>query len=296
MKDSMKILVVASVLLGVAAFVSCNWGLKDLEGDAEEEPDVTTDIDGETDAEDRGPEGETPDVPHDPDMEVPPETESPGDPDAPQDPDGAEELEEDAAEEPEPEIGPVCGNGTVETGEACDHTSDFCDPATCRLVAPAGWFECTDGAGNTVFFFLEDWTGLHTYEAFRDHCAAMIEAMTPEDYEHYGLVVITDEAVWDCIEPRLSDWASYYIGLAQDPSGTEPDGGWNWTAKDGAAWVSVAPFDAANGYLASEIDGTGGVGEADCGRLDHDLVLGWRFMDYACEAAMDWDGICSIVF
>jgi hypothetical protein len=239
--------------------------------------------DATPDADDPAAEGV--DVPDDPD----PDADDPGsepDPDA-GDPAG------DPTGDPTTD-GSECGNGTVETGEECDDDSDFC--VDCALTAPEGWVECTDSAGNPAFLLVEDWAGTHTQGEFADHCETMIEGMGPEDYAYYGLAVLSDSDIWDCIRPELGG-GSYYVGLFQDTGASdygEPDGGWYWMADDGTGRTDVDPFDGS-GPIGGSFDNGGGGGNVECGRLQGGGG-GWSFLDYSCDASEAWDGICMIQY
>jgi hypothetical protein len=193
----------------------------------------------------------------------------------------------------EPEREPFCGDGNVAPGEECDDASSMC--VDCMLIPPAGWRRCTDSAGNVVFFLLEDWAGIHSQYDMAEHCRQIIEALAPEGFRDYGLAVLSDEAVWHCIEAALDSARQYYIGLAQRADGAEPAGGWVWGAWNGAAWVEVGSCDFGTWFIPSSIDGTCGTGEVDCGRIMND-GSGWTFWDYGCDSEEDWDGICMIRF
>jgi hypothetical protein len=206
---------------------------------------------------------------------------------------------EDAAPDPveDPTTEPGCGNGTVEAGEECDDGSDFC--VDCELVAPSGWVGCTDSGGDPAFLFIEDWAGAHTQLEYRDHCEAMIEGMGgPAGYRFYGLAVLADRDVWDCIEPSLDGRESYYVGLTQDTGASdysEPDGGWTWMANDGSGETGVAPFDPVAGPIAGELNDAGGSGNVECGRIES-TGGGWTYRDYSCDDPQGWLGICMIQY
>jgi len=222
-----------------------------------------------------------------------------GDPDLTGDTEPSDPAGEDVTADPsedEPTSEPVCGDGTVDPGEDCDDSSDFC--VDCALVAPTGWFECTDSLGNPVFYLLEDWTGTHTAGEMRDHCVSLVEGLSPSGYDYYGLAVFHEEILWTCVEPHLVPGTSYYVGLFQDTTAidyAEPDGGWYWTAYDGSGWIQVDAFDPANTYLPGGFDNGGGGANPECGRIASGMG-GWSFMDYSCDTPMDWDGICMITF
>jgi hypothetical protein len=126
----------------------------------------------------------------------------------------------------------------------------------------------------------------------------MVEGFSPDDFAFYGLATFYDSDLWDCVEPHLDDWTSYYIGLEQDPSASdysEPDGGWYWTAWDGTGWSHVDPFDHSSSYLAGSFDNGGGGGTAECGRIQQGGGS-WTYLDYSCSSPQAWDGICMIRF
>ena len=200
-------------------------------------------------------------------------------------------VEDPAVEETPP--APFCGDGTVDIGEECDDSSTLC--VGCVLTPPAGWARCTDSAGNIFFWFIEDWAGVHTWQAMRDQCLSIIQAMAPQNASIYGLAVFSDRAVWDCISPNLDTGKQYYIGLSQRSDGTEPDGGWVWTVYDGAGWAELGPLECATSPFVCIMDDGCGVGDVDCGRIQND-GSGWSFWDYGCASEEDWDGICMILF
>jgi hypothetical protein len=215
-----------------------------------------------------------------------------GDADVPDaDPDPAEDT---GPGDPGPDTG-GCGDGTVDAGEECDDDSDFC--VDCELLPPAGWVECTDSSGDPAFLFVEDWAGTHTQDEYADHCETMIEDMSPGAHAYHGLAVLADPDTWDCILSELEGGVQYFVGLWQDtadPGYAEPDGGWTWMADDGSGRTDVTPFDGS-GPVAGSFDDGGGGGNVECGRLQGGMG-GWTFLDYSCDAAMDWLGICMIQF
>ncbi|MBW2262680.1 MAG: hypothetical protein JRG91_11955 [Deltaproteobacteria bacterium] len=267
-----------AALASIIFFLTAGCGSVVTKGDAGE--------DGGPDADDPASEGL--DAPGDPDPDA-------GDPSiSDPDPDADDAAEDTVTGDPTSD-GSGCGNGTVDTGEECDDDSDFC--VDCALTAPSGWVECTDSAGNPAFLFIEDWAGTHTQGEFADHCETMIEDMSPEDFAHYGLAVLSDGDIWDCIRPELGA-GPYYVGLFQDTSASdygEPDGGWYWMADDGSGRTDVDPFDGSSGPVPGSFDNGGGGGNVECGRLQSGGG-GWSFSDYSCDASMDWDGICMIQY
>jgi hypothetical protein len=188
----------------------------------------------------------------------------------------------------------LCGNGTVDPGEECDDASAFC--VDCALAPPAGWLECTDAAGNTAFFLIEDWPGNHSANAWRDHCRTTIEGLSPAGYAFLGLATFYDQDLWDCVEPSLTDGTSYWAAARQDPGASdfgEPGGGWYWSAWDGAAWTNVAPIDAGAAWLGASYDNGGGTAPANCARLAPGGGS-WSLSDYSCTSDTNYDGICMI--
>lgn len=269
------------LLPSLCLLVACG----DVVGGGDDDGDTSTDTDpGDT----SGDLGDVGDVPDDTDPGDTPE--DPGD--VPDDPTTDDAGPGDPPVDT-PTDGSLCGNGTVDTGEECDDSSDFC--VDCALVAPTGWVECTDSAGNPAFFLIEDWTGAHTATEFRDHCRTTVEGFSPDDFAFYGLATFYDQDLWDCVEPLLDDSMSYYIGLEQDPGASEPDGGWYWNAWDGSGWSHVDPFDLTSSYLGGSFDDGGGSAPISCGRM-REGGGAWTFMDYSCDSAQDWDGICMIRF
>jgi hypothetical protein len=317
MKITTFLTLISIVAMPLAA---CNWGLMEKPGDGEvqevEDPvvdDGAVEADG-VDAPDRR---DQPDV----DVVEPGEVQDIDLVDAEQDipaDDGPGEPDQ-AGEEPAPVCGngileegeecdsgplnsdttpdacredctnPGCGDGVVDSSETCDNASDFC--VSCQLTPPSGWVACTTSDGRTAFLQVVDWTGDHTWEEFNEYCRTSIETFSPEDYQYYGLAVLADSAVWDCISGSLSGTMQYYIGLKQDRTASdysEPGGGWYWVGYDGSAWTNVAPF--AGGPITGHFDNSGG--DQDCGRLYSD----GNFYDYSCTSAQPWDGICMIQF
>jgi hypothetical protein len=188
-----------------------------------------------------------------------------------------------------------CGDGVVDSGEDCDYVSDFC--SGCTLAAPAGWTACVDSAGNPLFLYIALTPDNVTQAGMGDACVSLIQAMAPRDFQFYGLAVIIDQNVWDCILPMLSTTQYYYVGLDQASSGSEPAGGWRWRAHNGTAWFVVSAYNDANPYFDEVFDNGAGTGEVDCGRLAWDTVSGaWVFYDYGCDSQTNWDGICMIQF
>jgi hypothetical protein len=185
-----------------------------------------------------------------------------------------------------------CGDGYVQAGvEECDDGSGFC--ISCLLAAPVGWTGCTDASGNTLFLHDENWAN-HTYVEFAGRCQSLVEGLSPVGYQYYGLAVITDNAIWDCIAPLLNRSNQYFVGLEQDTAGSEPAGGWRWVAYDGTAWVVVAPLDTGVSYLYFSLNECCGSNPIDCGRLRNEGA-GWYFDDYSCSLRLN-HGICMILF
>ena len=311
----------------VVMATGCNWGLQTSETDAasDQETDVTADgLDVVTDSPADGDEADD-GAPGDPDA-ADPDISDEGVEDPAEDPvedpvedtledpveDAVEDLVEDLVEDPvedpveedpveedpgmEPDGGTDCGNGEVGPGEECDDDSGFC--VDCVLTAPEGWVACTDSEGNKAFLLIEDWAGNHSANAYGDHCRTIIEGFSPEGFAYYGLAVLSDEQIWDCIRPHLSPSQSYYVGLRQDRSAgdySEPDGGWYWVGYDGEGWNNVSGFDHDNTFLSGSFDNTGGTGEADCGRVGRSGAS-WGFMDYSCTDATAWRGICMVQY
>jgi len=331
-----QLLMIAACMLMAFFPGACSWGIvaSEQDGDVTQDPDMTGD--GEIDASaeiDLRPDTDAPrpDI-GDPDIGEP----DAGEPDTGE-PDTGEpdESEPDTIEPDQPDVveddgtGPECGNGIIETGEDCDdgntdetddclndcsdascgdghvHTGvEECDDASpfcldCALTAPSGWIECTDSSGNTVFLLLVDLPGNNDYQAYRDYCQSTIEAMSPQDYEFYGLAVFSDQDVWDCIRPSLDPMASYYIGIEQDssaPDFAEPAGGWYWVGYDGTSWNDLSSYSGTTPYLPGSFDDGGGTtGDAECGRLTRTGGT-WQFSDYGCTTMTTWNGICMIQF
>jgi hypothetical protein len=291
----------------------CEWGVRssgEEDGDVTDLPTDRTDTADTTPDPVPDPDAGDPDVTSDPDIAPDPDA---GDPDAVEpdaddldaadNPDVAPDPDAEEPDEPpdvvdviEDDVGPLCGNGIVESGEECDDASGFC--VDCALTPPSGWIECTDSAGNAAFLFIVTIPGNHPWSDFQDRCVSDVEGYSPEGYQFYGLAVFSDQDIWDCIETSLNNSTQYYIGLGQDITAgdySEPDGGWYWTAYNGTDWVSTAPFDPANGFLPGTFDNGGGGGSVECGRLTH-ASGSWEFSDYSCTASTAWSGICMIQF
>jgi len=213
--------------------------------------------------------------------------------------DAQDEDATDASADPDSEATDVpdlvtCGNGMVDVGEDCDDASDFC--SGCVFADPAGWTRCTSSSGETVFLHVESWAGNRSAMQYRWRCRNVVDGMGPPDTATYwGLAVILDEDVWDCLTPLLGT-DEYYIGLFQDAAGPEPDGGWYWEGWDGTDWTRIADWDPDNGFLAAGMDDTGGGTNVGCGRLQQGGGGAWVFQDYSCGASEPWDGVCGVVY
>jgi len=196
---------------------------------------------------------------------------------------------------------PSCGDGVRDSGEACDEASGFCTGG-CELQAPEGWTGCTTSDGSPVFLLVEAWSGDHMWTEFRDHCREVIEAENPVGYDFLGLVVLSDQNVWECLLPLLSTSYQYFIGLAQDRSVTdyvEPDGGWYWNAWTGSAWENIEAFAGPEWFIAYEMDNDGATNaeEADCMRLRYiSASLEYNSSDCDCAEIVPWRGVCMIQF
>jgi hypothetical protein len=192
-------------------------------------------------------------------------------------------IEEDVAEPP-----PVCGNGIVEIGEECDDTSGFC--AGCVLTAPTEeWTECTDSGGHKAFLLAGNCTG-RSYDSYRNYCKSIVEGFSPVGYRFYGLAVFFDESIWDCIRVSLDTSANYIIGLFQDPTGAEPNGGWYWEAWDGTSWINVADLDTDMTYIGLRLDDLGFGLSIDCGSVGF-AGSQWTFEDNPC-GSLGWNINC----
>lgn len=185
---------------------------------------------------------------------------------------------------------PSCGNGVVESGEECDFSSDFC--VSCHFAAPADWTSCTDSSGNRVFFRIFDPGSNQTWAQARDFCVTTITGLAARDYDYIGLAWFTDSSICTCIGPLLTG-GPYFIGLFQDPGGSEPAGGWYWTASpDGTTWSNVGGFTSGSPCIYGSFDNAGGSDPVDCGRLTPPVT----FSDYGCDTPADWDPICMVQF
>jgi len=188
-----------------------------------------------------------------------------------------------------------CGDGVLDSGEACDYTSPFC--SGCSISAPSGWTACSDSAGNPVFLYIVLTPDNVTYAEMGNYCVSLVQGMNPEGFQFFGLAVIIDDAVWECIVALIGTTQNYYIGLDQAGSGSEPGGGWRWRAHDGSTTITVSAYNASNPYFEEYFDDAGGTGTVDCGRLAWDSGMGqWYFHDYGCDSRTNWDGICMIQF
>jgi len=196
----------------------------------------------------------------------------------------------------------VCGNGILESGEECDFESDFC--SNCHFTAPAGWNLCRDEMGRRVFFTIDVPDGNISWEAIQNHCKILIDRFNPQNFSFYGLIVLSSEEVWQCIQPYLDSNAAlnHFIGLKQDRTATdylEPEGGFYWRGWTGSSWQNISPFGNPSDYfLPVTFDNQGGnIPPFDCVRLFYNLTSNaWTLMDYSCITAQPWDGICAIVF
>jgi hypothetical protein len=184
-----------------------------------------------------------------------------------------------------------CGNGVVESGEECDFSSDFC--VSCHFAAPSGWTSCTDSSGNHVYVRTFNPGSNQTWAQARDYCATTITGLNAQNYDYLGLVWFTDANICTCVGPLLSTSRQYYIGLVQSSSGSEPSGGWYWTASpDGSTWSNVGNFTSGTPCILGDLNNAGGSGQVDCGRLSPPRT----FSDYGCDSSSDWDPICMVQF
>ena len=190
---------------------------------------------------------------------------------------------------------PWCGDGVIDSDEDCEGTPLFCDD--CVLSLPPGWTRCTDASGSDAFLYIVSGAGINRWDQFKDICRDLIEDLSPEDYEFYGLAVFIDVDIWECIAPLLDPEENYYIGLYQDrtaPDYYEPDGGWYWTGYARGRWNNLDDFDLT-GFIEHVLNNIGGPAPVDCGRLVR-LGGGWEFQDYSCADRHPWDGVCMIQF
>ena len=172
------------------------------------------------------------------------------------------------------------------------------------MTAPDGWITCSDFYGNTAFLFIESREDLLTAVEFRSHCEDIIGRFRPTDYLFYGLALLYDEQIWECIRPHLLLDQNYYIGMFQDSEASdyvEPRGGWYWQAYDGTEDGYAHPLDHSDGpgndLPEGLFDNEDNMGQtpADCTRVRM-LEAEWVFPDWRCETETDWDGICMIQY
>jgi hypothetical protein len=186
----------------------------------------------------------------------------------------------------------TCGNGVQESGEECDSTSAFC--ASCYLTAPAGWTACTDDSGHKVFARVFDPSSNQTWAQARDYCVTTINGLGATGYARIGLAWFTDAAICTCVAPLMSS-GTYYIGLYQENTSSEPDGGWRWWASSdgGSTWGSVGNFVDRSPCIDGSFDNGGGSGSVRCGRY---LSSGSIFYDSGCDTSDNWNPVCMVQF
>jgi len=310
---------ILSCLSLAALLASCDWGFMEAPGDGEsEDPADVADTDGAVDGDPA--DSDLPDAadtdadrvdldvidpdPADPDLTDPVTDEGDTGPECGNgEVEGTEQCDDGTANSnTEPDAcrtdctNPRCGDGVVDSSEQCDDTGGFC--TDCSLAPPAGWSECSDGSGGRAFFMVEDWAGNYTWYDFRDHCRDMIGALSPAGFRYYGLAVLSDQTLFECVSAGLDRGQAYYIGLYQDTTAgdyAEPGGGWYWVAYNGADWQNLDPYSASLAHLPGALNNVGGSGASvECGRMVY--TFRWEFQDYPCTDAMSWLGLCMIQY
>lgn len=192
-----------------------------------------------------------------------------------------------------------CGDRVIDTDEECDDASGFCS-AECQMHAPEDWLECEDGEGNPVMLKVDMPARSSRWTEYRDFCRSLVDEEKPVNFSFYGLAVLADRNVWECLEPHLVTTEMFYIGLYQDdtdPEYSEPEGGWYWRGFNGSEWINVAPYNRPDHFLPGFIDNTGGSDTAEIVRIRYGFyTAGWEVHDWSIDASMGWGGICMIQF
>ncbi|MFH1434318.1 MAG: hypothetical protein ABIJ56_01255 [Pseudomonadota bacterium] len=192
-----------------------------------------------------------------------------------------------------------CGDGIRTGGEGCDDASGFCSES-CLMQAPSGWIECEDEEGRKVYLRVELPVGNSTWTEFSDFCKNLVEEEDPVNFSYYGLAVLADRNVWDCLEPHLVTTRMFYIGLFQDdtdPEYSEPDGGWAWWGFDGSDWTGVAPHDIEAYFLPGFFDNSAVSDTAEIVRIRYGFyTTGWEVHDWSILMSENWGGVCMVRF
>jgi len=191
---------------------------------------------------------------------------------------------------------------------------------------PPGWTECLDGEGGSVWVRLMPASADHdTWSVAQQDCLEAIGVQAYFDFQKAshstieGLAWITDESVFGCLEgvvrsnhdaclnpDTATDTCYYHIGLMQETTGAEPDGGWHWTGyRDGSGSLeNLGGLETDHvPQVVDDFNDTSCVTElidSDCGVLKaRRLSDSWSywFIDFKCvDGCVPYQGLCMISF